>query len=97
MALQIALPETTTDVGAAFPAAYARVIFGRTFGENCVITVNFYADEQARRDEKREFQQRHYEVLQADVSPLVEAGDHLHAPFYRWLKAQPDFLGALDV
>jgi hypothetical protein len=95
MALQLSLSETV--VGAAFPAAYARIIFGRTFAENVVITVNFYADEQARRDDKQHFDQRHYECLQSDVSPLVQAGDHLHAPFYRWLKAQDAFAGALDV
>jgi hypothetical protein len=97
MALQLSISSTDSKVGAAFSAAYARVIFGRTFAENIVITVNFYADEQARRDGKAEFDQRHYECLQLDVSPLVEKGDHLHAPFYRWLKTQADFVGAIDV
>jgi hypothetical protein len=97
MALQLALSESSTDVGAAFPAAYARVIFGRTFSETCIVTVNFYADEQARREDKREIQQRHYECLQSDVSALVEKADHLHAPFYRYLKSLPEFAGAVDV
>jgi hypothetical protein len=50
MALQLPISAADSRVGAAFPAAYARIIFGRTFAENIVITVNFYADEQARRD-----------------------------------------------
>jgi hypothetical protein len=95
MALQLSLPASDSNIGAEFPAAYARVIFGRTFAENVVITVNFYADEQARRDGKSEFQQKHYECLQADLS--VEAGDHLHAPFYRHLKTLAEFAGAVDV
>ena len=95
MALQLSI-GTDSPIGAAFPSAYARVIFGRTFAENCVITVNFYADEQARRDDKQQFDQRHYECLQSDISEIVEKGDHLHAPFYRWLKTQPDFANAID-
>ena len=94
MALQLSI-GTDSNIGAAFPAAYARVIFGRTFSENIVITVNFYADEQARRDEKDHFAQKHYECLQSDLS--VEAGDHLHAPFYRHLKTLAEFAGAVDV
>lgn len=95
MALQLSISAADSRVGAAFPAAYARIIFGRTFAENIVITVNLYADEQARRDEKAEFDQRHYECLQTDLS--VEAGDHLHAPFYRHLKTLAEFAGAVDV
>lgn len=95
MALQLPISASDSKVGAAFPAAYARVIFGRTFAESVVITVNFYADEQARRDDKAEFDQKHYECGQAALS--VEAGDHLHAPFYRHLKTLPEFAGAVDV
>ena len=95
MALQLSISASDSKVGAAFPAAYARVIFGRTFAENVVITVNFYADEQARRDEKDHFDQRHYECLQSDLA--VQAGDHLHAPLYRHLKTLPEFAGAVDV
>lgn len=95
MALQLSIPSTDSSIGAAFPAAYVRIIFGRTFAETIVITANFYADEQARRDGKAEFQQKHYECLQSDLS--VEAGDHLHAPFYRHLKTLPEFAGAVDV
>lgn len=94
MALQLSI-GTDSNIGAAFPAAYIRIIFGRTFAENVVITANFYADEAARRDGKSEFQQKHYECLQSDLS--VEAGDHLHAPFYRHLKTLPEFAGAVDV
>ena len=94
MAIQLSI-GTESSIGAAFPAAYARVIFGRTFAENIVITVNLYADEQARRDDKGSFDQKHYECLQSDLS--VEAGDHLHAPFYRYLKTLPEFAGAVDV
>jgi hypothetical protein len=95
MALQLPISSSDSKVGAEFPAAYARVIFGRTFAENVVITVNLYADEQARRDDKAEFDQKHYEALQSELS--VEAGDHLHAPFYRFLKSLPEFAGAVDV
>lgn len=95
MALQLSISATDSKVGAAFPTAYARVIFGRTFAETIVITVNFYADEQARRDDKAEFDQRHYECSQSGLT--VEAGDHLHAPFYRYLKTLPEFAGATDV
>ena len=95
MALQLSIPSPDSNIGAAFPAAYIRIIFGRTFAETIVITANFYADEAARRDEKDHFAQKHYECLQADLS--VEAGDHLHAPFYRHLKTLPEFAGAVDV
>jgi len=94
MALQLSI-GTDSSIGAAFPAAYARVIYGRTFAATCVITVNFYADEQARRDDKASFDQKHYDCLQSDLS--VEAGDHLHAPFYRHLKTLAEFAGAVDV
>jgi hypothetical protein len=94
MALQLSI-GTESSIGAAFPAAYARVIFGRTFAENVVITVNLYADEAARRAEKGSFDQKHYECLQSDLT--VEAGDHLHAPLYRHLKTLAEFAGAVDV
>ena len=95
MALLLSIPSTSSRIGASFPTAYARVIFGRTFTENIVITVNFYTDEIARREDKAEFEQRHYECLQSDLA--VEAGDHLHAPFYRHLKTLPEFADAIDV
>ena len=95
MALQLPLSATDSNIGAAFPGAYVRIIYGRTFAANVVITANFYADEQARRDDKREFDQRHYECLQSDLA--VQAGDHLHAPFYRHLKTLAEFAGAVDV
>jgi hypothetical protein len=97
MALQLSVSAADSKVGAAFPKAYAKVIFGRTFATNIVVTVNFYADEQARRDEKAEFDQKHYELSQEDITLLVQTGDHLHAPFYRYLKMLAEFAGAVDV
>lgn len=92
MALQ--LPLADSDVGAAFPAAYARIFFGRTFAEQVVITVYFYADEAARRADKAMVQQRDYT---APCSELVMEGNHPHVPFYNWLKTLPEFAGAVDV
>ena len=96
MALQ--LPHTDPNIGTVpFPSAYVRIIYGRTFATQVIVTANFYVDEQARRDEKDHFAQKHYEASIDDVKPLVSDGDHPHAPFYRWLKTLPEFAGAVDV
>ncbi len=96
MALQIALNDS--NIGSVtFPAAYVRIIYGRTFSSQVIITANFYVDEQARRDGKDHFAQNHYEVSAEDVKPLVSDGDHPHAPFYRYLKTLPEFAGCTDI
>lgn len=98
MALQLPVTNSNSDIGdVSFSAAYARVLFGRTFKDNLVITVDFHVDEAARLAGKNAFQQRHYEAAAVEVSALALAGDHPHAPMYRWLKQQPDFTGAVDV
>jgi hypothetical protein len=93
MALQIALSDS--PIGAAFPAAYARIPAGRSLKDTVHIQVDFYADEAAKIAEKQIVKQLFFT---APVSALdVQAGDHPHAPYYRYLKTLPDFEGALDV
>ena len=93
MALQIALSES--PLGASFPAAYAHIPAGRSSKEHVHIQVDYYADSAARAAEKRIIQQLFFT---APISALdVQAGDHPHAPYYRYLKTLPDFEGALDV
>ena len=96
MALQLSLNDANIGT-VSFPSAYVRIIYGRTFATQVIITANFYVDEQARRDEKDHFAQTHYEAPIDDVKPLVSDGDHPHAPFYRYLKTLPEFADAVDV
>lgn len=93
MALQIAL--TDSNVGAPFPAAYVRISSGRSFKSTVSITVDYYADEAARLAEKSLVQQKFFETEIANLD--VQAGDHPHAPYYRWLKTLAEFAGAVDV
>lgn len=93
MALQLAIAES--NIGPGFPEAYVRISSGRSFKSEVSITVDYYANEAARLAEKATVQQVFYS---ADVSVLdVQAGDHPHAPYYRYLKALPEFAGAIDV
>jgi hypothetical protein len=88
MALKMGL--VNSDVGYSFPEAYVRVIFSRVFKEETLIFCNFYADEQARLDNKQPVKQKEYSATTTDLT-----GDILPA-CYNWLKTQTDFNGAVD-
>ena len=92
MALQIALLATDTLVGTDCPESYCKVEFVRAFKTDSLIWVNFYADGQARADMKQPVKQKEYTAPTADL-----VGANIIAASYEWLKALPEFAGAVDV
>jgi hypothetical protein len=92
MALQIALLAEDTLVGTNCPASYVKVEFVRAWKADSLIWVNFYADGQARADMKQPVKQKEYT---APTTDLVAA--NIIAASYEWLKALPEFAGAIDV
>jgi hypothetical protein len=92
MALQIALLATDTLVGTDCPASYVKVEFVRAWKTDSLIWVNFYADGQARADMKQPVKQKEFTAPTADL-----VGANIIAASYEWLKALPEFAGAIDV
>ena len=93
MALQGALSAELSAVGAAFPAAYARILHARAEKDITWIYVNTYADEAARQEEKLPVKQWEYQAP-TNAVPLVAPA--LTAA-YDWLKTLPEFAGWVDV
>jgi len=92
MALQLPLLAKDTLVGEAFPESYVKVEFVRAFKGDSLIWVNFYANGTARADMKHPVKQKEYT---AETAHLV--GANIIAASYEWLKALPEFAGAVDV
>lgn len=92
MALQIALLAGDTLVGTNCPESYVKVEFVRAFKSDSLIWVNFYADGVARADLKQPVKQKEYTAPTADL-----VGANIIAASYEWLKALPEFAGAIDV
>ena len=92
MALQISLLAKDTLVGEAFPESYVKVEFVRAFKADSLIWVNWYANGTARADMKQPVKQTEYT---APTASLV--GANIIAASYEWLKALPEFAGAIDV
>jgi hypothetical protein len=92
MALQISLLAADTLVGEAFPESYCKVEFVRAFKSDSLIWVNWYANGTARADMKQPVKQKEYT---AETAHLV--GSNIIAASYEWLKALPEFAGAVDV
>jgi hypothetical protein len=92
MALQISLLAADTLVGTNCPESYVKVEFVRAFKADSLIWVNFYADGVARADMKQPVKQREYTAPTADL-----VGANIIAASYEWLKALPEFVGAVDV
>jgi hypothetical protein len=92
MALQISLLAADTLVGEAFPESYCKVEFVRAFKGDSLIWVNWYANGTARADLKQPVKQKEYT---AETAHLV--GANIIAASYEWLKALPEFAGAVDV
>jgi hypothetical protein len=97
MALQQPLLAADTLVGEAFPESYVKVEFVRTPAPDNLVWVNWYANGTARADYKQPVKTREFAISATDIQPFVQAGDHIHAPFYRWLKTLPEFANAIDV
>jgi hypothetical protein len=92
MALQISLLAADTLVGENFPESYVKVEFVRAFKGDSLIWVNWYANGTARADLKQPVKQKEYT---AETAHLV--GANIIAASYEWLKALPEFAGAVDV
>jgi hypothetical protein len=92
MALQISLLAADTLVGENFPESYVKVEFVRAWKADSLIWVNFYANGTARADMKQPVKQQEFTVA---TSTLV--GANIIAASYEWLKALPEFAGAIDV
>jgi hypothetical protein len=92
MALQISLLAADTLVGENFPESYVKVEFVRAWKADSLIWVNFYANGTARADIKQPVKQKEFTVA---TSTLV--GANIIAASYEWLKALPEFAGAIDV
>lgn len=89
MALQMAL--TNGMCGGDFPAAYAKINPVVSIEGVHHVNVNWYADEQARRDLKQPVHQLNFDFAVADIK-----GDFYPA-LYEALKALPLFAGAIDI
>jgi hypothetical protein len=92
MALQIALLAEDTLVGTNCPESYVKVEFVRAFKADSLLWVNWYANGTARADMKQPVKQREYTAPTADL-----VGANIIAASYEWLKALPEFAGAVDV
>jgi hypothetical protein len=92
MAIQISLLAADTLVGEAFPESYCKVEFVRAFKGDSLIWVTWYANGTARADMKQPVKQKEYT---AETAHLV--GANIIAASYEWLKALPEFAGAVDV
>ena len=92
MALQISLLASDTLVGEAFLESYVKVEFVRAFKGESLIWVNFYANGTARADMKHPVKQKEFTAPTADL-----VGANIIAASYEWLKALPEFAGAVDV
>lgn len=92
MALQIALLAEDTLVGTDCPESYVKVEFVRAWKADSLIWVNSYADGAARADMKQPVKQKEYTAPTADL-----VGSNIIAASYEWLKALPEFAGAIDV
>ena len=92
MALQIALPAEDTIGNTNCPESYVKVEFVRAWKTDSLLWVNFYADGQARADMKQPVKQKEYTAPTADL-----VGANIIAASYDWLKALPEFAGAVDV
>lgn len=92
MALQQSILAADTLVGEAFPESYVKVEFVRAFKADSLVWVNWYANGTARADLKQPVKQKEYTVPTVDL-----VGSNIIAASYEWLKAQPEFAGAIDV
>ena len=92
MALQQSLLATDTLVGENFPEAYVKVEYIRAFKADSLIFVNWYANGVARADMKQPVKQKEFTAPTADL-----VGTNVIAASYEWLKALPEFAGAIDV
>ena len=88
MALQVALSESS--VGASFPEAYARISTYRGDKTLLVVLVSWYANQQARIDDKNP-------VLQKEFLIHLPLLGNFYPSMYEWLKTQDEFAGAVDV
>jgi hypothetical protein len=92
MALQQPILAADTLVGFDYPASYVKVEFVRAFKGESLLWVNWYADGRARADLKQPVKQKEYTASTADL-----VGANIIAASYTWLKALPEFAGAVDV
>lgn len=92
MALQQSILAADTLVGENFPESYVKVEFVRAWKGDSLIWVNWYANGAARADLKQPVKQKEYT---ASTAALV--GANIIAASYEWLKALPEFAGAIDV
>lgn len=92
MALQQPLLAADTLVGTNCPESYCKVEFVRAWKADSLIWVNWYADATARADLKQPVKQKEYTAPTADL-----VGANIIAASYEWLKALPEFAGAVDV
>jgi hypothetical protein len=89
MALQLQIQNT--EVGAAFDAAYAKIVHfeGHNDGSGIVhFVVDFYADQAARDSNLRRVSRAFYD------SPVPDG--HITQSLYAYLKTLPEFAGAVD-
>lgn len=88
MALQTNLESS--NVGVAFPEAYARINFYRGDKRNVQIFVDFYANASAASNRAQQIKNMTFTM------PFTEITGDFFPSMYTWLKQQPDFVNALD-
>lgn len=74
-----------------YPEAYARIMYVRAMQQETYIFVNWYADAAAR--ERGDEPVKAFEY----TAPTAQLTGDVYPAAYAWLKAQPEFAGALDV
>ena len=89
MALQVAISDSI--VGVPFAEAYANIQFARMTKVDAMVFVNWYANAAARWANKAPVLQKEY------IAPMSALTTAPYAAMYEWLKAHPDFAGAVDV
>lgn len=95
MAIQIALDEAQTEIGAPAPNAYARiVIFTHDIKNDALqMAVEFQFDQAARQAGRRPIKGAAYQLLGTELS----GNGAIRAQLYEWLKALPEYVGGVDV
>lgn len=91
MALQVTLSASVSMTGVEEPTAYAKINPIVSVEGVHHVNVNWFADEQARRDMKQPVHQKNFDFAEADIK-----GDFYPA-LYAELKKLPEFAGAVDV
>ena len=96
MALQIALDDTQSEIGAAVPAAYVRIVLYTHDVKNDLIQValDFHYNQAARNAGRRPIKGAGYQTTENAVNVFTGG---MQARIYSWLKTLPEFAGAVDV